>query len=82
MSTNEALVIEDSRNGLLAAVSAGLRCIITLSSYTKNEDMSEAIMVLSDLGEHGAPMQIMENRSNVNLSSFLTLKDFEACLLT
>jgi len=44
--------------------------------------MSEAIMVLSDLGEHGAPMQIMENRSNVNLSSFLTLKDFEACLLT
>ena len=30
----DAIVIEDSRNGLLAAVGAGLRCVVTVSGYT------------------------------------------------
>ena len=38
----DAIVVEDSRNGLLAAVGAGLRCVVTLSSYTGDEDMREA----------------------------------------
>ena len=41
----DAIVIEDSRNGLLAAVGAGLRCVVTVSSYTAEEDMSEAVLV-------------------------------------
>ena len=82
VAANEALVIEDSRNGLLAAVSAGLRCLITRSSYTKEEDMSEAILVVSDLGEGKMPMQVLENRSRARPADFLTLKDLEACLFS
>jgi HAD superfamily hydrolase (TIGR01509 family) len=82
VAANQALVIEDSRNGLLAAVSAGLRCLITLSSYTKEEDMSEAILVVSDLGEGKMPMQVLENRSRARPGDFLTLKDLEACLFS
>ena len=31
----EVLVVEDSRNGLLAAVGAGLRCLMTINGYTE-----------------------------------------------
>ena len=49
----DAIVIEDSRNGLLAAAGAGLACLVTVSSYTANEDFSEAALVVSSLGEPG-----------------------------
>ena len=51
----DAIVIEDSRNGLLAAVGAGLRCVVTVSSYTAEEDMREATLVVSSLGDPGDP---------------------------
>ena len=49
----EAIVIEDSRNGLLAATGAGLACLVTVSSYTANEELSEAALVVSSLGDPG-----------------------------
>ncbi len=82
VTSDEALVIEDSRNGLLAAMGAGLRCVITLSSYTWGEDMSEALLVVSDLGDPGAPMTVVANRSNARPDDFIRLKDLEACLAT
>jgi HAD superfamily hydrolase (TIGR01509 family) len=77
----EAIVIEDSRNGLLAAIGAGLRCVVTLSSYTVDEDMQEAILVVSNLGDPGNPMNIIANRSQATPGDFITLSDLEACLL-
>lgn len=47
----ECMVIEDSRNGLLAAKAAGMHCVITTNGYTQNEDFSEADLVIPDLGE-------------------------------
>ena len=47
----ECVVVEDSRIGLLAATGAGMRCIITKSGYTQNEDFAEADTVLSELGD-------------------------------
>jgi HAD superfamily hydrolase (TIGR01509 family) len=44
------VVIEDSRNGLLAAKGAGFPCLITTSTYTIDEDFSEADKVVSELG--------------------------------
>ncbi len=48
---SDGLVVEDSRNGLLAAKAAGLRCIITKSTYTEAEDFGEAEAVFSELGD-------------------------------
>jgi beta-phosphoglucomutase-like phosphatase (HAD superfamily) len=45
------VVIEDSRNGLLAAKGAGLPCLITTSTYTVIEDFSEADRVVPELGD-------------------------------
>jgi HAD superfamily hydrolase (TIGR01509 family) len=51
LPVNQCLVIEDSRNGLLAAKGAGLPCLITTSTYTIDEDFSEADRVVSELGD-------------------------------
>ena len=76
----EAIVVEDSRNGLLAAVGAGLRCVVTVSSYTADEDMSEAILVVSSLGDPGEPARVLANRSAARPGDQVTLADLEACL--
>jgi len=49
--STECVVIEDSRNGLLAAKAAGMRCVITTSGYTTGEDFAEADGVFSELGD-------------------------------
>jgi beta-phosphoglucomutase-like phosphatase (HAD superfamily) len=45
------VVVEDSNNGLRAAKSAGMRCIVTVSSYTGEEDFALADCVVEDLGD-------------------------------
>ncbi len=53
LDASDCVVIEDSRNGLLAAKAAGMKCLVTISGYTGNEDFSEADSVVSELGESG-----------------------------
>jgi HAD superfamily hydrolase (TIGR01509 family) len=43
------VVIEDSHIGLAAAKAAGMRCIVTMSPYTADEDFSLADLVVNDL---------------------------------
>lgn len=76
----EAIAIEDSRNGLLAATRAGLRCVVTLSSYTVDEDMHEGVLVLSHLGDPDNPMRVLANRGKASPGAYLSLSDLEACL--
>jgi HAD superfamily hydrolase (TIGR01509 family) len=47
----ECIVIEDNRNGLLAATGAGMKCLVTVNDYTKAEDYREAELVVSCLGD-------------------------------
>jgi HAD superfamily hydrolase (TIGR01509 family) len=79
---DDTLVIEDSRNGLLAATAAGLRTVITVSSYTAGEGFDEALLVVSDLGEPAAPMAVLANRSAASPQGFIRLADLAACLRT
>jgi HAD superfamily hydrolase (TIGR01509 family) len=51
LPASECIVIEDSRNGLLAATGAGLPTVITTSAYTTEEDFSEAVIVVPELGD-------------------------------
>lgn len=51
LPVHECIVIEDSRNGLLAAKGAGLPTLITTSTYTVDEDFSEADRVVPELGD-------------------------------
>ena len=80
VAPDDAIVVEDSRNGLLAAVGADLRCVVTVSSYTEHEDMSEAALVVSSLGDPGEPARVLANRSGARPGDEVTLADLEACL--
>jgi HAD superfamily hydrolase (TIGR01509 family) len=79
LAPGDAIVIEDSRNGLLAAVRAGLRCVVTVSSYTADEDMSEAVLVVSSLGDPEEPARVLANRGAARPGDLVTLADLEAC---
>lgn len=48
---SSCVVIEDSRNGLLAAHGAGMPCLITTSTYTIDEDFDHAAKVVPELGD-------------------------------
>ena len=77
VSSSDAIVVEDSRNGLLAAVRAGLRCVVTVSSYTAEEDMSEAVLVVSSLGDPGEPARVLANRGAARPGDLVTLADLD-----
>lgn len=51
LDARDCVVIEDSRNGLLAALGAGMRCLITTSAYTLDEDFTGAAKVVPELGD-------------------------------
>lgn len=80
VGTGDALVIEDSRPGLLAAAVAGVACVVTPSHYTAGERFDEAVLVVSHLGDPGAPLEVLANRSRAIPGSILTLRDLALCL--
>ncbi len=45
------VVIEDSRNGMLAAKAANMNCLVTKSHYTGEEEFSEADAIYDELGD-------------------------------
>ncbi|WP_329031671.1 HAD-IA family hydrolase [Streptomyces sp. NBC_01725] len=51
LSPADSVVIEDSRNGMLAALGAGLACAVTTSAYTGDEDFTGASLVVDSLGD-------------------------------
>ncbi len=77
----DSLVIEDSRNGLLSAVGAGLPCLVTVNGYTEREDFSEAVLVVSSLGEaDGDATKVLANRGIPEPGPYITLDDLTACV--
>ena len=59
LKSENCLVLEDSHHGLQAARGANLPTIVTVNEYTKNQDFSEALLVLSHLGEPELPFSIL-----------------------
>ena len=75
------LVVEDSRNGLEAAHAAEMRCLVTVNGYTEKEDFTEAILVVSSLGDpDGEQANVIANRSAARPGGYVTLADLAACL--
>ena len=74
-----AVVVEDSRNGLLAATGAGIACLITVNDFTADEDFSAAALVVSALGDPGEPpVSVIANRSRARPGEWITLADLTA----
>ncbi len=62
LKADDCVAIEDSHLGLVAALSARLPTIVTVSDYTAMDDFTGAGAVLSDLGEDGRPARSLRGR--------------------
>lgn len=51
LPASDCMVVEDSRNGLLAATGAGIPTLITTSTYTAEEDFTGAARIVPELGD-------------------------------
>jgi beta-phosphoglucomutase-like phosphatase (HAD superfamily) len=51
LAPDEAFAVEDSKNGVVAAVGAGLPVVATTNYYTENEDVSGARIIVTCLGD-------------------------------
>jgi len=76
-----AVVVEDSRNGLLAATGADVACLVTVNDYTRDEDFGEAALVVSSLGDPGPDAEhtvVLANRSRAAPGDWVTLADLDS----
>ncbi len=59
LSPDACLALEDSANGLKAAMAANVATVITPATYTLDDDFSGALAVISDFGEPGRPFRVL-----------------------
>ena len=59
LAAADCLAFEDSENGLRASRGAGLKPLVTVNDYTLDHDFTGAAVVLSDLGDPGAPNRVL-----------------------
>jgi HAD superfamily hydrolase (TIGR01509 family) len=56
----ECVAIEDTRNGNLAALAAGITTVITTHAYTVDNDFRGAALVVDQLGEPESPFRVLQ----------------------
>ena len=75
------VAIEDSNNGVTAAISAGMKCVVTVTDGTRHEDFSRADIVLTCLGDPGGEIsRVLANRSDARPNNYFTAEDLENVL--
>ncbi|MEL6350834.1 MAG: HAD family hydrolase [Cyanobacteria bacterium J06627_28] len=57
------LGFEDTNNGLLSATQTGLKTIVTVNEYTKDQDFTKATLVISDFGEPNTPFTVLSGNA-------------------
>nr|WP_294517529.1 HAD-IA family hydrolase [uncultured Rhodopila sp.] len=59
LPASACLAFEDTTNGLVSAVGAGLRCVVTVSAYGGPGPFPGAVSVLSHLGDPDMPAEVL-----------------------
>lgn len=79
---DDAVVVEDSANGLQAALAAGLTTVVTVSSFTADEDFAGASLVVDSLGDPPeTPARVLSDPAGVEVDDRVDL-DVLSTLLT
>ncbi|MGQ4649526.1 HAD-IA family hydrolase [Lyngbya aestuarii] len=68
---SDCLAVEDSYHGLTAALQAGLKTVITVNDYTREQNFSGARLVLNHLGEPDQPFTVLAG--NTGEATYLDL---------
>ena len=70
----DAVVIEDSAEGLDASVAAGLACVVVVNGYTEDHDLDAAELVLDGFGEPEEPARVVADRVESGCDGVLDLE--------
>jgi HAD superfamily hydrolase (TIGR01509 family) len=68
---SSVVAVEDSDNGVQAAVRAGLACTVVVNGYTADQDLDGADLVLDGFGEEGAPARVIADPRGTGCSGVL-----------
>lgn len=82
LDPRDCLVVEDSAIGVAAAVAAGLTTVVTISSFTAEEDFAGAALVLDHLGDPDNPLTVIDAQGGVRPDGMVQVPDLEALLAT
>ncbi len=75
LKPDEVIVIEDSRNGVLAAKAAGLHVVATTNGYTEKENLEDADIIVTCLGEpDGIKCELKKGGEGLDFKGYLTAK--------
>ena len=63
LNANQCIAFEDSGNGILSSLGAGLKTIVTVNDYTHEHDFTDAVLVLDQFGEPDNPCKVLQGAS-------------------
>ncbi|MEM8614310.1 MAG: HAD family hydrolase [Cyanobacteria bacterium P01_H01_bin.105] len=72
LPADNCLAFEDTNNGLRSATPTGLKTVVTVNEYTRNQDFTVAKLVLSHLGTPEAPFDVLAGDSGD--ATYFTIK--------
>jgi beta-phosphoglucomutase-like phosphatase (HAD superfamily) len=75
LSGNEVLVVEDSENGLIAGKAAGIKVLVTVNEYTKNENLTGADAVVTSLGDENENAQVLAGNLKLKDGQMVHVQD-------
>lgn len=78
LKAEDCLAIEDSKNGLASAKSAGIQTLITVNGYTCGQEFDGACAILDHLGDTQEPCRVI--KGNVAFSPMVTINNLEKCM--
>jgi HAD superfamily hydrolase (TIGR01509 family) len=76
----EVVVVEDSDNGVEAAVAAGLSCVVVVNGYTRDHKLEGAALVLDGFGEPDDPAEVLVDRAETGCQGVLDRAALERVL--
>jgi HAD superfamily hydrolase (TIGR01509 family) len=83
VGADNCVAIEDSRNGLLSAYTAGIATVVTTSYFTQGERFDEAVLVVNSLGDStGERSTALANRTPITISEYVRIRDLEEIVLS
>ena len=71
LRAEQCLAMEDSENGLHSAHGAGLKTVITVNDYTRQQDFPGAVLVVDHLGEPEQPFTVLSSSVDSKDSTYV-----------
>jgi HAD superfamily hydrolase (TIGR01509 family) len=85
VSPDRCIAVEDSRNGMLAALRAGMRCVVTPTRSSQDHVFEGAALVVTHLGDPDPdadvePVAVQTDRALTHTRGHVTLDDLQRLL--